>query len=103
VAGLADVVQISSDYQHACAVTAAGAAKCWGTNGNGELGVSTGTGVVTPTGLSSGVLSIAAGDWHTCAQLTTGAITCFGKGGEGQLGAGGFPASSAIPLLVSGF
>jgi alpha-tubulin suppressor-like RCC1 family protein len=102
VPSLNDAVQVSADYTHACAVTSTGAAKCWGSNGVGQLGRATGTGVDFVTGLTSGVQSIHAGDWHTCAMLTTGAIMCWGQGSEGQLGNGGVTRSS-VPVSVRGF
>jgi alpha-tubulin suppressor-like RCC1 family protein len=105
VPSLTDAVQITADYTHACAVTQLGGAKCWGSNGVGQLGRPAGgaTGADFVTGLSSGVVSIQAGDWHTCAVLTTGKLKCWGQGSEGQLGNGSTVTFSAAPVDVSGF
>ena len=100
---------MTADYTHTCFVTSGGAAKCFGSNGYGQLGDGTTTTATTPVavvGLSSGVASIHAGDWHTCARLTTGKIKCWGKGDEAQLGDGLVPTSgklSMTPIDVVGF
>lgn len=105
VQGLTGAVQITADYTHACAVTSAGAAKCWGGNSSYQLGTTgTATGLVDPPGLGSGVASIHAGDWHTCAVLKAGGIRCFGMGSEGQLGDGvASTPKTATPVAVLGF
>lgn len=92
VAGLTTgAAQVSVGYEHACAVTAAGAVKCWGNNGYGRLGDGTNTSSATPVaalGLASGVSGIASGLYHTCAVTTTGAAKCWGNNGYDQLGDG---------------
>ncbi len=78
---------------HSCAVTASGAAQCWGQNNSGQLGIgprsypypATPTDVV---GLQSGVVAISGGDQHTCAILSGGAVQCWGNNEYGQVGDG---------------
>lgn len=85
------VVQVSGGHQHTCAVTAAGAAKCWGNGYYGQVGNGGQYGAVTPddvSGLSAGVLQVATGTAHSCAVLSTGALKCWGQNHIGQVGDG---------------
>jgi len=106
VSGLASGVSaISAGAAHTCAVTSAGAAKCWGRGFFGELG--NGTNMLSSTvpvdvsGLASGVSAIAAGGAHTCALTNAGAVECWGRNDFGQLG-NGTTTSSNVPVDVSG-
>jgi alpha-tubulin suppressor-like RCC1 family protein len=109
----AGVRDISAGDNYACAVTAAGAAKCWGSESAGVLGngvvdsngfVST---PVTVDGLGSGVRSITAGGpsvSNTCAVTTVGVVECWGNSGAGLLGTNG-PTDglpSAVPVTIAG-
>jgi len=108
VNGVNGAVQVSYANSYACAVTAAGALYCWGSNANGQLGNGS-TGVdflvpVTPSYLPSPVAMVATGGTAsgavTCAVLYNGTTWCWGYGGWGQLGNGG-TASSLSPVPVS--
>ena len=102
------VAAVSAGGTYTCAATTAGAAKCWGDNGFGQLGNGSTTSTLTPvdvTGMATGVSAISAGDGHTCAVRTAPGATsagakCWGSGAAGQLGNGFFGDSSA-PVSVS--
>jgi large repetitive protein len=99
VTGLTNVVTIASGHYHSCAVTTAGAAMCWGDNGEGELGSTAGT-PYTPvqvTGLASGVADVTAGSYYSCAVMTDSSAMCWG---DGPLGAGPSTPGSFTPVSV---
>jgi alpha-tubulin suppressor-like RCC1 family protein len=95
---------VQSGEFHTCAVTLAGAVRCWGYNGEGELGDGTTKSSAVPVGvagLGSGVASVSAGRYHSCALTGTGAVRCWGRNPSGQLG-NGSTADSAVPVEVLG-
>ena len=105
VAGLSSgVIAIASGYVHTCALTSAGAVRCWGSNGTGSLGDDTTNDRRTPVdvvGLSAGVLAIDSFGNHTCAITAARGLVCWGLGLSGQLGQGD-AVSSARPVAVQG-
>ena len=92
VSGLASgVAAIETGSFHTCAITTGGGLACWGENPFGQLGDGTTTSRLVPaavSGLSSGVVAIAAGGGHTCALTAAGSVLCWGDNSVGQLGDG---------------
>jgi alpha-tubulin suppressor-like RCC1 family protein len=114
VTGLTSSVKaISAGGAHACAIVSTGAAKCWGSNSDGELGNGTNTDSAVPvqvSRLTSGVRAITAdespfgsqpGTNHSCAITSTGGATCWGTNLDGELG-NGTSTDSRVPVSVSG-
>ena len=81
VVGLASgVTAIAAGQFHACAVTAAGGVKCWGSNDGGSLGDGTLNDRMTPvdvSGATSGVADLE-GAAALCARTTDGRALCWG-------------------------
>ena len=75
---------------HACGITAAGVAYCWGHNGNGQLGDGTNVDRHVPVPVAGGLLfaQISVGAASTCGVTTTGDGYCWGWNYYGQLGDG---------------
>ena len=82
-----NVELIVAGRYHSCALTKAGAVKCWGDNDYGQLGTggwspnSTGYAV----GLKSGVTKLFSGGYHSCAETDNEILKCWGDNKYGQL------------------
>jgi alpha-tubulin suppressor-like RCC1 family protein len=98
-----ELTQLGVGQWHACGLTKAGEAYCWGRGELTSLGnvadSSTGTAVKVAGGHSFSMLSL--GDDHSCALTTAGEAYCWGAGRDGNLG-DGRRESSAIPVKVAG-
>jgi alpha-tubulin suppressor-like RCC1 family protein len=101
---LSGLAAISAGSTSTCALTTAGTAYCWGSNGFRNLGDGTNAPSTTPVpvqGLSARAVAIAAGDQHTCALSTVGAVQCWGSNDSGRLG-NGTNVDSASPTATAG-
>ncbi len=82
---------LSAGWRHTCGHTSAGQARCWGSNGEGQLGDGSWNTRNRPAavdGLLTAVSQIAAGAYHTCAVRNADELKCWGYNGYRQLGDG---------------
>lgn len=97
---------VSAGADHACGVTHAGAAYCWGDNTYGALGAGTIslTPVTTPVAVVGGLsfATVSAGWGFTCGVTTAGVGYCWGANGGGALGIGRadtIPHPTPVPVV----
>ena len=84
------VKQISSTFNHRCAILKDDTLKCWGRNSFGQLGIgSISTRQNFPVAVFLGdklVKQVSVGAYHTCAILSDDSLKCWGYGVDGQTG-----------------
>lgn len=99
VAGLTDVIAISSGASHNLALKSDGTVWAWGLGLEGQLGDGTGRSQATPVKVSglAGVTGISAGYAHSMAVTSDGSVWVWGWNGWGQLGTGG-TADAHVPV-----
>ena len=106
VSGGRQFASLAVGVDFACALTAAGAAYCWGGNQYGELGDGTdatafseigGFGRAAPVAVLGGktFTSVYAGGFHACALDAEGQAFCWGWHGLGQLAVGPYEGAGA--------
>jgi alpha-tubulin suppressor-like RCC1 family protein len=112
VAGTAPQIRITlivATYRHTCARITDGTARCWGFNGNGELGDGTKTDRLRPvrvmngagTGPLGAVAELTVGGNHSCARITDGTARCWGmRGALGDANSSPTPTYQLLPTNV---
>jgi Regulator of chromosome condensation (RCC1) repeat len=102
--GGATVVSLAAGGDHTCALWSDGTVRCWGLNGNGQLGdgfQSSSAYPVAVKGLSGPAIAIGAGAFHSCAVIAGGQVECWGNGASGLLGNGTTGSNALTPVAVS--
>jgi hypothetical protein len=91
-----DVIQIAAGGVHTCALLSSGQVRCWGGNGNGQLGYGH-TSNIGDTERPAEVGHVEAGGTlaqldlganHSCVLNGSGKVRCWGQNASGQLGHG---------------
>jgi len=99
--GTLEFSSLTAGTYHTCALTAAGAAYCWGWGHYSALGNDAPYNLV-PAAVQQGALefsSLTAGQRHTCGLTAAGKAYCWGWGDLGALGNGG-TATNPFPVAV---
>ena len=105
VSGLTSgVLSIRVGVNHSCAFMNDLTARCWGSDGSGQLGdgvVSISTKPIDSGGFTGGVTQVGTGDRNTCA-LVNGQVWCWGSNHDSQLVGDGSTTNRPAPVQVSG-
>ncbi|MEM9458593.1 MAG: hypothetical protein AAGF11_30740 [Myxococcota bacterium] len=88
------VIELAAGKDHTCAILEGGALRCWGDNGDGQLGYDHTNNIgddadpalAGDVDVGGTVIGLALGNRHTCALLKDGSVKCWGSGGSGVLG-----------------
>lgn len=108
-AAATDIAQVKAGLYHTCVLTTGGSVKCWGANGNGQLGLGFASSVEEVPAVvdfgSSPVTSLSVGGKYafgsfSCA-VASGSAKCWGYNSSGQLG-NSSNVTSFIPVSVTG-
>lgn len=88
--GIKGATKLVAGESSTCAVLADGTAKCWGSNGEGELGLGKRSSDERPTQVSAltDIADICLATTHGCALSKKNQIMCWGGNAYGQLGDG---------------
>lgn len=103
-AAVTDLKKIVLGQHHGCGITHTGTLRCFGNNGNGQLGteqrVPRSFADYALTVISAGVTDVAIGNEHTCA-VVDGKLFCWGSNAHGQLGTGKVGSDIMTPTIAS--
>jgi alpha-tubulin suppressor-like RCC1 family protein len=102
---LPPLATIATGPSHACGLTKAGIAYCWGENYFGQLGIGDTLRHHSAVAVAGGMrwTAISVGFWHTCALTADSTTFCWGENLVGELAAS--PDSlplSTTPLAIAG-
>ena len=94
---------LAAGASHTCALAAAGAVYCWGSNSYGQLGTGDTVSGAAPRLVTGGIAftSVSAGRLQTCALTSGGQAYCWGSNSNGELGTGD-SVTIQIPRPVTG-
>jgi alpha-tubulin suppressor-like RCC1 family protein len=98
-----DIISLAVGYEHSCAVTAAGAVKCWGANGDGQLGNGGNANSSIPVQVASvvDITLVQTGRSHSCALNSAGFTSCWGFNAYDQLGDDSGDYSHNLPVSAA--
>jgi alpha-tubulin suppressor-like RCC1 family protein len=103
------VKKLSVGDSHVCVVLDNNLVKCWGNNGNGELGIGNqfdrGSAsfqmgdnlAIADLGTGRTAKNVSAGQSHTCATLDDDTLKCWGGNNTGHLGLGDTTVRGTLP------
>jgi alpha-tubulin suppressor-like RCC1 family protein len=100
------LARVTAGRNHACGLTVAGNALCWGKDdlyqlGNGD-GLALNSTTPIPVNTAQTFTRISAGGDHTCGLTGGGSVVCWGDNSQGQIGNGVVGGAVDTPAPVAG-
>ena len=99
----AESVAVSAGGAHTCVLLSDTSLKCWGANGNGQLGYGDANGLNDASSVGvvlSSVIAIDVGSSHSCAIDSSNGLHCWGDGSGGQVGDGSTTSAITSPQSI---
>ncbi len=97
-------VDLTAGFAHTCGLRPNGEARCWGENGQGQLGNNNMPNGSTSPSIVFGVNSaatLATMNGHSCVSRQDSQVRCWGAGGQGRLG-NGETGDVGLPVETTG-
>jgi alpha-tubulin suppressor-like RCC1 family protein len=94
------VVALDAHGGHACAFTGDGALRCWGNNGNGELGLGFTSPGETPHRVPIAAKAVGLGEFTTFVVDRNDQLIGFGDNKYGELGNGAVSIQETTPQMI---
>lgn len=96
-------ISLATGWKHTCGIVTGGAAYCWGSNLNGQLGDNSLLERSSPTAVAGGITftKLSVSTTHSCGISTPGPTYCWGGNTSGELGDGS-KISKSVPTQVAG-
>jgi alpha-tubulin suppressor-like RCC1 family protein len=101
VIGVSHATALSVNDLGACAIVSGGSVRCWGYNGQGELGngTTTDSDLETPVAGITGAQALFGGSFFSCASVARH-LFCWGDNTDGEIG-DGTTANRLTPTAVA--
>lgn len=101
ILGLNNIIKISTGRQHSLVLNDRGQVFSFGSNHNGQLGLSSSKTAWNPTLILniSNIIDISAGEYHSLLLNNEGKVWSFGDNSNGQLGREGFRNGYILTLI----
>ncbi|WP_347357690.1 hypothetical protein [Bdellovibrio sp.] len=87
---------------HVCGITTTGVLKCWGNNGNGQVGDKSTITKSFPVEVDRGIKykAVSPGNYHTCGITVDGVLKCWGANGTSHRLGDGSTTHRSTPKAV---
>ena len=99
---LEGISQVSTGFNHTCALHSDGKVSCWGQSAYGQTGHTATQLLPKLVSTLNNMIQVEAGEYFSCALQASGGVKCWGREANGRLGNGndGTSTFQAAPVSV---